>query len=165
MSLLPRYGYVKERKASAFLGRGPDAQHSLRLAYGPGPAGSFETSGGGPFAYADQPPFHVYKSRNTCFRFTPTKSQPKQYRTTAPPTPSWADRLTMTPGMAAQYKREREAKTTVAFQLRALMKARVKVERKEGDFARGYDKGADGKSVFFSWLSISSWSRRVANSF
>ena len=29
----------------------------------------------------------------------------------------------------------------------------IKVERKEGDFARGYDKGADGKSVFFSWLN------------
>ncbi|MEK9941277.1 MAG: CaiB/BaiF CoA-transferase family protein [Gammaproteobacteria bacterium] len=29
----------------------------------------------------------------------------------------------------------------------------IKVERHEGDFARGYDKGADGKSVFFSWLN------------
>lgn len=29
----------------------------------------------------------------------------------------------------------------------------IKVERIEGDFARGYDQGADGKSVFFSWLN------------
>jgi len=29
----------------------------------------------------------------------------------------------------------------------------IKVERAEGDFARGYDQGADGKSVFFSWLN------------
>ena len=29
----------------------------------------------------------------------------------------------------------------------------IKVERKEGDFARGYDRGADGNSVFFSWLN------------
>ena len=29
----------------------------------------------------------------------------------------------------------------------------IKVERTEGDFARGYDQGADGKSVFFSWLN------------
>ncbi|HJP07938.1 MAG TPA: CaiB/BaiF CoA-transferase family protein [Arenicellales bacterium] len=29
----------------------------------------------------------------------------------------------------------------------------IKVERKEGDFARGYDRGAQGKSVFFSWLN------------
>ena len=29
----------------------------------------------------------------------------------------------------------------------------IKVERKEGDFARGYDRGANGNSVFFSWLN------------
>jgi len=29
----------------------------------------------------------------------------------------------------------------------------IKVERKEGDFARGYDRGAKGNSVFFSWLN------------
>ena len=29
----------------------------------------------------------------------------------------------------------------------------IKVERKEGDFARGYDRGASGNSVFFSWLN------------
>ncbi|MBI16049.1 MAG: carnitine dehydratase [Proteobacteria bacterium] len=29
----------------------------------------------------------------------------------------------------------------------------IKVERTEGDFARGYDNGADGKSAFFAWLN------------
>ena len=29
----------------------------------------------------------------------------------------------------------------------------IKVERIEGDFARGYDNGADGKSAFFAWLN------------
>lgn len=29
----------------------------------------------------------------------------------------------------------------------------IKVERPEGDFARQYDKGADGHSVFFAWLN------------
>ncbi len=29
----------------------------------------------------------------------------------------------------------------------------IKVERPEGDFARFYDKGADGQSVFFAWLN------------
>lgn len=29
----------------------------------------------------------------------------------------------------------------------------IKVERNEGDFARGYDRGANGNSVFFSWLN------------
>jgi itaconate CoA-transferase len=29
----------------------------------------------------------------------------------------------------------------------------IKVERREGDFARGYDRGANGNSVFFSWLN------------
>ncbi len=29
----------------------------------------------------------------------------------------------------------------------------IKVERPEGDFARGYDKGADGASVIFAWLN------------
>lgn len=29
----------------------------------------------------------------------------------------------------------------------------IKVERPEGDFARLYDKGADGQSVFFAWLN------------
>ena len=29
----------------------------------------------------------------------------------------------------------------------------IKVERPEGDFARLYDKGADGHSVFFAWLN------------
>jgi len=29
----------------------------------------------------------------------------------------------------------------------------VKVERAEGDFARGYDRGADGQSTIFAWLN------------
>jgi itaconate CoA-transferase len=29
----------------------------------------------------------------------------------------------------------------------------IKVERQEGDLARGYDKGADGQSTFFAWLN------------
>ena len=29
----------------------------------------------------------------------------------------------------------------------------VKVERKEGDFARAYDRGADGQSTIFAWLN------------
>jgi len=29
----------------------------------------------------------------------------------------------------------------------------VKVERPEGDFARGYDRGADGQSAIFAWLN------------
>ena len=29
----------------------------------------------------------------------------------------------------------------------------IKVERKEGDLARGYDKGANGQSTFFAWLN------------
>ena len=29
----------------------------------------------------------------------------------------------------------------------------IKVERPEGDFARGYDHGADGESVWFAWLN------------
>ena len=29
----------------------------------------------------------------------------------------------------------------------------IKIERKEGDFARGYDRGANGNSVFFPWLN------------
>ena len=29
----------------------------------------------------------------------------------------------------------------------------IKVERPEGDFARGYDTGADGQSAIFSWLN------------
>lgn len=29
----------------------------------------------------------------------------------------------------------------------------IKVERPEGDFARGYDKGANGNSVIFAWLN------------
>ncbi len=29
----------------------------------------------------------------------------------------------------------------------------VKVERPEGDFARGYDRGADGQSTIFAWLN------------
>ena len=29
----------------------------------------------------------------------------------------------------------------------------IKIERREGDFARGYDRGANGNSVFFSWLN------------
>ena len=29
----------------------------------------------------------------------------------------------------------------------------IKVERPEGDFARGYDVGAEGESVIFAWLN------------
>ena len=29
----------------------------------------------------------------------------------------------------------------------------IKVERPEGDFARGYDSGANGKSSIFAWLN------------
>lgn len=29
----------------------------------------------------------------------------------------------------------------------------IKVERREGDLARGYDEGADGQSTFFAWLN------------
>ena len=29
----------------------------------------------------------------------------------------------------------------------------IKIERPEGDFARGYDKGAGGESTFFAWLN------------
>ena len=29
----------------------------------------------------------------------------------------------------------------------------IKIERPEGDFARGYDKGADGHSTIFMWLN------------
>ena len=29
----------------------------------------------------------------------------------------------------------------------------VKVERSEGDFARGYDRGAGGQSAIFAWLN------------
>ncbi|WP_282610914.1 CaiB/BaiF CoA-transferase family protein [Pelagibius sp. Alg239-R121] len=29
----------------------------------------------------------------------------------------------------------------------------IKVERPEGDFARAYDKGADGQGVFFAWIN------------
>lgn len=29
----------------------------------------------------------------------------------------------------------------------------IKIERPEGDFARGYDKGAQGQSTFFAWLN------------
>jgi formyl-CoA transferase len=29
----------------------------------------------------------------------------------------------------------------------------IKIERAEGDFARGYDKGADGQSTIFAWLN------------
>ena len=29
----------------------------------------------------------------------------------------------------------------------------LKIERPEGDFARGYDKGADGQSSIFIWLN------------
>ena len=31
----------------------------------------------------------------------------------------------------------------------------LKIERPEGDFARGYDKGADGQSSIFIWLNLS----------
>ena len=29
----------------------------------------------------------------------------------------------------------------------------IKVERPDGDFARGYDAGADGQSTIFAWLN------------
>ena len=29
----------------------------------------------------------------------------------------------------------------------------IKIERPEGDFARGYDNGADGHSTIFMWLN------------
>ena len=29
----------------------------------------------------------------------------------------------------------------------------IKIERPEGDFARGYDAGADGQSAIFAWLN------------
>ena len=29
----------------------------------------------------------------------------------------------------------------------------IKVERPEGDFARGYDAGANGQSAIFAWLN------------
>ena len=29
----------------------------------------------------------------------------------------------------------------------------IKVERPDGDFARGYDAGADGQSAIFAWLN------------
>ena len=29
----------------------------------------------------------------------------------------------------------------------------IKVERPEGDFARGYDTGANGQSAIFAWLN------------
>ena len=29
----------------------------------------------------------------------------------------------------------------------------IKVERPEGDFARSYDRGADGQSTIFAWLN------------
>ena len=103
---LPRYGFDHSSTAAAYLGPGPGKKTSARLAYGPGPAGSFDSFCGAGLAYT-LPPLHVYKESATFFTISPCRTKPDPYRPPRfQPVPHWADRLSMTPGMAAQYKKD-----------------------------------------------------------
>jgi len=103
MGRLPRYGFIEQARSSAFIGRGPNEQHSARLAYGPGPAGSFETWCCATIGYT-LPPLHVYKERTPYFHLPPRDVPPRWTPKPRQPTPAWADRLSMTPGQAAQFR-------------------------------------------------------------
>jgi len=103
MGRLPRYGFIEQARSSAFIGRGPNERHSARLAYGPGPAGSFETWCCATIGYT-LPPLHIYKERTPYFHLPPRNVPPHWTPKPRQPTPAWADRLSMTPGQAAQFR-------------------------------------------------------------
>lgn len=100
MARVPRTGFMEAVVPSANLGRGPTYKHSLRLAYGPGPAGSFDTPS--PGQKYSVPPVEVYKERSTYF-YLP-KRDPYKIWTPPPsqPGPLWAERLSLTKGQLAQ---------------------------------------------------------------
>lgn len=103
---LPRWGFLESSTAAAYLGPGPGKKTSARLAYGPGPGGSFESFCGAALMY-ELPPLHVYKERSTFFTISPCKDRPPGFkRPVYKPPPPWADRLCMTPGQAAQFKKD-----------------------------------------------------------
>ena len=88
------------------MGPGPGKKTSERLAYGPGPGGSFDTFCGAGLAY-DLPPLHVYKERSSHFTISPCRTKAPVYRPQRfAPTPSWSERLAMTPGQAAQFRKD-----------------------------------------------------------
>jgi hypothetical protein len=107
-SMLPRYGFLETSGSAAYLGPGPGKKTSARLAYGPGPGGSFDVFCAAGLAY-DLPPLHVYKERSTSFTIPPPPrgTSPPPYKPPVfRPSPVWADRLCMTPGQAAQFKKD-----------------------------------------------------------
>lgn len=103
---LPRYGFMETSTAAAYLGPGPGKKTSARLAYGPGPGGSFDVFCAAGLAY-DLPPLDVYKERSTSFTIPPCRTSPPPYKPPVfKPPPVWADRLCMTPGQAAQFRKD-----------------------------------------------------------
>ena len=94
---LPRYGFHQSSGPAVHLGRGPEYPTGPRLAYGPGPGGSFET-------FYDLkheiqlPPLHIYKER-TPFFFLPPRTETPQFKIQPrQKPPAWAERLSKRPG-------------------------------------------------------------------
>ena len=98
MSKVPRNGFFESYpSSSAYLGRGPDFRTGPRLAYGPGPGGSFDYTGCAEMVPYHLPPLHVYKERTTYFHLPP-RVAPDKWKAVHRTTPAWAERLTMRPG-------------------------------------------------------------------
>ena len=98
MAKVPRNGFFESYpSSSAYLGRGPDFRTGPRLAYGPGPGGSFNYTGCAEMVPYHLPPLHVYKERTTYFHLPP-RVAPDKRSTVHRATPAWAERLTMRPG-------------------------------------------------------------------
>ena len=112
---LPRYGFFETSTAAAYLGPGPGKRTSARLAYGPGPGGSFDVFCAAGLIY-DLPPLHVYKERSSSFKIPPCRTSPPPYKPPVfKPPPVWADRLCMTPGQAAQFRKDGAMKSSGMF--------------------------------------------------
>ena len=106
---LPRNGFIETSSPSAWLGLGPNlGRHwcGPRLAYGPGPGGTFETNC--PTHWYDLPPFEVWKESSTSFQIFPRTPEhprwPKLPQAERRP-PAWVDRLSMNKGQLAVLQR------------------------------------------------------------
>ena len=100
---VPRAGFFHDSQQAAFLGRGPTYKHSDRLAYGPGPGGSFKANCD--TAWYDQIDLAVFKERSTYF-YLPKRKPFPLWRPPLPlPAPAWAERLSLTKGQLVQLQR------------------------------------------------------------
>jgi hypothetical protein len=89
---VPRNGFFEASQQAAWLGRGPDMPCGPRLAYGPGPGGTFEACC--PANYYNPVPLHLTSGVRTPFFFLPPKKEPPKFKTIKyDKIPSWCERI------------------------------------------------------------------------